>query len=140
MPLFIPPGTGLSALATSELMAERVLWKLVGANMNSTADQAFIKQFTFSNFLITHLRVVNTSASLTLAAGGIYTAASKGGSAIVAATQLYSGLTGATLGLDLTAAAVGLGQLSATALYLALTTAQGTASTADIYLLGVALS
>lgn len=65
---------------------ERVLWQLVGANMNTTADQAFVQQGVFSTYLITAIRAVNASTSLTLAAGGIYNTASKGGTPLVTYT------------------------------------------------------
>ncbi len=121
-----------------EIGQEQILFKLVGANMNITTDQPFLPVggAPFADYLITRIRVVNASTSLTTAAGGVYTAASKGGNAIVAAGQAYSGLTGSTLGIDLTVAAVGAGQQSATPI-LSLTTPQGGAATADFYLIGV---
>lgn len=132
----------MSSFSTSLPIINRsqLLWSLVGANMNSTADQAFTKATTFTNFLITEIRVVNVSTSLTLAAGGIYDTASKGGTALVAAGQVYSGLTGATLGLSLTLAAYALGLRAGASLFLALTAAQGGAATADLYVFGVPLS
>ncbi len=120
--------------------SERTLWVLTGANMNTTADQAFVAQGVFSTYLVTAIRAVNASTSLTLAAGGIYNTASKGGTPLVAATQLYSGLTGATLGVNLTLAAFGIGVQSGAALFLALTTGQGGAATADFYVIGVPLT
>lgn len=118
---------------------EQILWKLTAANMNSTADQAFTKTITFSTYLITRIRTANASASMTIAAGGIYNAASKSGP-VVAATQVYSTLTGATLGLDLTLAALGAGVQSAATLFLSLTTGLGSAGTADFYVFGTVLS
>ena len=120
--------------------SERTLWVLAGANMNSTADQAFVAQGVFSTFLITAIRAVNASTSLTTAVGGIYNTASKGGTALVANSQVYSALTGATLGVDLTLVAFAKGVQSGAALYLALTTPQGGAATADLYVIGVPLT
>lgn len=116
---------------------QQVLFRLIGANMNVTTDQALIPYLWTpgQNYLIERIRVVNASVSLTTAAGGIYTAASKGGSAIVAAAQAYSTLTGPTIGLDLTVAAVGNGLQTAIPI-LSLTTAQGAAATADVYVFG----
>ena len=119
---------------------ERTLWVLTGANMNTTADQAFVQQGVFSTYIITAIRCVNASTSLTLAAGGIYNTASKGGTPLVAAAQVYSGLTGSTLGINLTLAAFGTGVQSGAALYLALTTGQGGAATCDFYVVGVPLT
>lgn len=124
----------------SVLGISQVLFSKVGANMNVVTDQALDKAWDFNDYLIERIRVVNASISLTTAAGGFYTAAAKGGIAVVAAGQAYAALTGPTLGLDLTVAAAGLDILTADALYLALTTAQGAAATADIYVFGVPLS
>jgi hypothetical protein len=82
------------------------------------------------------VRVSNPSISLTTAAGGIYTAVSKGGLAILAAATAYSGLTTAALnaaGATATFTPV-TAETQATTLYFNLTTAQGAAATADIYI------
>lgn len=118
--------------------ASRVLWSLTGANMNTTADQALSKTFSFTNYAISQILVTNASTSLTLAAGGFYTGAGKTGITIVAAGQLYSGLTSSTLIINPTMALNAV--QSATTLFLALTTGQGGAATADIYVVGVALT
>lgn len=122
------------------LNQQQVLWRIVGANMNSTADQAFVKLFTFTNYLVSNIQVVNASGNLGIAAGGVYDTASKGGTALVAAGQLYAALTGATLGLNLTLAAYGLGLRTGANLFLSLTTAVGSPATADVYVVGVPLS
>lgn len=116
--------------------ADFVLGKIIAANMNSVADQAIA--IGASSYVIEKIIVTNGSASLTLAAGGVYTATSKGGTAVVAAGQLYSALTTAVKVLNLTLANTDL--RSEAVLYLALTVAQGTAATADVYIVGYALS
>jgi len=84
--------------------------------------------------------VCNTSTSLTLAVGGVYTGAAKSGTTIVAAAQVYSALTGSTKFIDLTlASAVTTDILTNTVVYLSLTVPQGTAATADVYLFGDSL-
>ena len=120
--------------------AARVLFRLIGANMNSTSDQAFIKVGTFTNYLL-HVgpMVTNTSGTLSLAVGGIYSAASKGGIAIVAASQAYASATGANQGFNIARAVAGMGVLTTTPC-LSLTTPQGSAATADLYIIGVPLS
>lgn len=118
----------------------RVLWYKTGADMNTTDDQAFTKNGTFTNFILFTCRCVNPSTSLTTAVGGVYSAASKGGEALVSAAQAYAGATTATTGQGMTLAAPGNGLRSDAALYLSLTVAQGAAATADIYVLGVPLS
>ncbi|MCY1166636.1 hypothetical protein D9M73_65820 [compost metagenome] len=115
-----------------------VLWRLIGADMNVTTDQAFAKAFSFGNFVIDKIVAMNASASLTLAAGGIYTAASKGGVAIVAAAQLYSSLTAAAKAVSL--ALANTDKRSDSAIFLNLTVPQGVPATCDIYIIGTALS
>lgn len=118
-----------------------LLGRLIGANMNSSsADQPFsMTRFSqLGNFRITKITAKNASISLTTAAGGIYTAASQGGTAVVANTQVYTGLSAATLALDLTIATTPGKTVwtPQTALFLNLTTAQGAAATADFYVWG----
>jgi len=121
-------GTGMNQL----------LGKLIGANMNVTTDQAIpITRIGSQKYLITKIFVTNASTSLTNADGGIYTATSKGGTAIVAAAQVYTALTSATVGLDLTLAVNNTYVLDN--LYFSLTGAQGGAATADIYVFGIVL-
>lgn len=117
---------------------EILLGYKIGANMNVTTDQAIpITRIGSKSFRITRIYVTNASASLTTAAGGVYPTTSKGGTAIVAAGQAYSALSSAAVGLDLTIAAVRT--LAISNIYLSLTTAQGTASTADVYVFGYIL-
>lgn len=130
----------LSPKSLLDVGAFRLLWILANANMNSTADQAFTKVGTFTNFALTQLRAYYISgASETLAVGGIYSAASKGGDALVANSQTYTGLTGAATGQTLAQTALGAGKRSDASIFLSLTTAQGTAAVADIYMFGIAL-
>ena len=112
-----------------------ILGRLIGANMNSTGDQLIA--INAAKYVIRRIVVVNASANLTLAAGGFYTAASKGGTTIVAATQLYAALTAAAKFLDVTLAAIlGTDVRTEGILYLSLTTGQGAAATADVYVIG----
>ncbi len=118
-----------------DIVNSKLLGKLIGANMNVTTDQ-LIKIYS-KEYIPRKIVVKNVSANLTLAAGGIYTSDAKGGSAIVAFTQVYSVLTGATKFLDLTLASIALTDiLTNPFLYFSLTTGQGSASTADIYVFG----
>lgn len=126
---------------------EQVLFKLERANFNSTADQVFnviggsaAPTIPFGgSYYITQIRAsidpTSTTTNLTTAAGGIYTAASKGGSAIVAAAQAYTGLAALATGLDLTIAAAGAQPLTGVPI-LSLTTGQGAASLVNIYIKG----
>jgi hypothetical protein len=117
----------------------RVVGTLRGANFNSTADQAI--PIAVSVYQVTGISVTNCSASLTLAVGGFYPTTAKGGTPVVAATQLYSALTSATVLLSSTIAASPLvTRFTANPLYLSLTTAQGSPATCDIYVIGVDLT
>ena len=119
--------------------------RLLGANMNVTTDQAIPISVPSATYLVDSIVVSNPSVSLTTAAGGVYSAASKGGVAIVGSGQAYSGLTsnsanttGNALGLTiatagLTTAFQGYAQTSQiSTIYLSLTTGQGAAATADV--------
>jgi len=120
---------------------EQVLFKLIGANFNVTTDQQFVPigGVPINNYFITRIRAAldpaSTTTNLTTAAGGIYTAASKGGSAIVASGQAYTALASTATGVDLTIAAAGAQPLTTTP-YLSLTTGQGAAATVNLYIMG----
>lgn len=120
----------------------QLLARLIGANMNVTTDQAIpwvagaAPNAALYRYVIDRILVHNASVSLTTAAGGVYDAVSKpAGGIIVAAAQAYSGLTGPTLGLELTIAAFGRGIFAVPPVF-SLTTAQGAPATADIYVFG----
>lgn len=118
--------------------AEVLLGSLIGADMNVTTDQAIpITRIGSKRYQITRITVTNASTSLTAADGGIYTAVSKGGTAIVAAAQVYTALTAATVALDLTLAVNNTYVLDN--LYLSLTGTQGGAATADVRVYGYIL-
>jgi hypothetical protein len=120
--------------------AQVLCGRLIGANFNSTSDQPIIVTTPSPNYAVEFIWVSNPSTSLTTAAGGIYSAASKGGVAVVASSQAYSVLTSNTAntsgnGLLLTLSTAGGNQTvftQNTTLYLSLTTPQGAAATADV--------
>lgn len=127
--------TSGSLLATG---TEILLGQLIGANMNVTTDQAIpITRIGSKRYVITRITVTNASTSLTNADGGIYTATSKGGTAVVAAAQVYTALTSSTVALDLTLAVNNTYNVSN--LYLSLTGTQGGAATADVRVYGYIL-
>lgn len=113
-----------------------LLFSKTGANFNSTADQILTPTFN-GKVRVKRIVVLNTSVNgMSTAVGGVYTAASKGGSAIVANTQIYTGLTNALTALELTLALPNLVLAAGTSLYFSLTTPQGATATADIYCYG----
>lgn len=112
--------------------------QLLGANFNSTSDQAIPISVPSVNYMLDSITIDNASVSLDTAAGGFYTAASKGGAAVVANTQAYSTLTAAAANAAGSAMTATLATAGSTALfnlptlYFSLTTGQGAAATANI--------
>lgn len=119
--------------------------KLTGANMNSTADQA-IALAGPALFLVDSIVITNASVSLTTAQGAFYAAAGKTTPLFNAnATSPFTWLTtagrAATVGAGASDAATAHANNQITiansgTIYLSLTTAQGVAATADIYVFG----
>jgi hypothetical protein len=108
-------------------------------DMNVTTDQAMTITLPsgFTRYRIFQINVYEPSISLTTAAGGIYTTASKAGTQLVASSQTYSALTAtgpdaAGSNLILTATNINNIFLSDTTLFFSLTTPQGSAATARI--------
>ena len=126
--------------------SETVLAQLLGANFNTTDDQAITLPDTITKFCLTRIIATNASLSLTTAVGGFYPTVSKGGTSLVANTQVYSGLTAAASLLNPTltsfanTTAFTASNLTNFSIYFALTTGQGAAATADIYLFGLILA
>lgn len=119
--------------------SSKCLGRLIGANMNTTADQPI--SICASKYIVRRIIAVNPSTSLTVALGGVYTGANKSGTAVVAGTQAYTGLTGSSKFTDATLASGVVGDvLTVPELYFSLTTAQGGAATADIFIFGDDLS
>lgn len=120
--------------------AQAPLFRLNAANMQSTADQSFTKLGTFTNYIITKVVAVNKTGGTSVACvGGIYTAAAKGGSALVAAAQSWLNLTALGKIVDGTIAAVVGTDIQTATPILSLTTGSTAASTADILIFGQVL-
>lgn len=119
------PKTGMNVL----------LAKKIGAALNSTADQAMTMVYTPTKYIIRRITATNGSGVPILAAGGYYTAASKGGSKLVETTQVYTFLTAATKFVDCTLLTIATTDtMSSTQLYMSLTTANAAAITCDVYI------
>jgi len=125
--------------ATLAPNATDLLGYIIGANMNSTADQLFANLNNSVRYQIRRITVLNASISLTTAAGGVWTGAGGTGTNIVSAGQVYSALTAPGIALDLTLAAINTWRAAADKLYLKLATPQGAPATADIFVYGDAL-
>lgn len=126
--------------------AQRVLASFPNADFNDTGDQPIILPPAINAFQLTGIIITNTTLSLSAAVGGFYPEADKEGTPLVADTQVYSTLTTAEKLMQATLASFGSGtrfsrsNLPDWAIYFALTTPQGAAANADIYLIGIDLT
>ena len=111
-----------------------LLGSLIGANFNSTGDQAIALIPGIKN--ITRMLVTNWSGTSAVAVGGFYSATSKGGNVLVSAGTVY---TSAASGITI-APTIAKSHITGSNLYLSLTVAEGGALTADIYVFGDTLS
>lgn len=117
-----------------------VLGRLIGANFNSTSDQAIPIRPGASRYQVKAFVITNASHALNTADGNFYAAASK----TTPLGEEMFGLAGAISGI---AVASDLAELSPgnnstlkarteSTLYLSLSVAQGVACTADVYVIG----
>jgi len=115
-----------------------LLGSLLNANFNSTSDQLITFPLASGlKYRVKRIVVCDTTVNgMSTAVGGFYSAASKGGSAIVAASQAYTGLTNPLTALEPTIALPNLILAAGTPLYFSLSTPQGALATADIYVYG----
>lgn len=133
MPVFNPP-------SVPAVNIQDLLFKLSGANMQSTADQVFTKVYTGSAYQVQSIIArQRTGAASVACTGGIYDAASKGGNAMVANTQIWVTLASGIIVLATLAALTGTTLLTNTPI-LSLSTGSTAACTADIYIFGIDLS
>jgi len=117
---------------------------LKSVNFNITTDQAIPITLVggYTNYRINDIVMINASTALTTAVGGIYPTTSKGGTPYVAASQTYTTVnSGVSAFLSLTKTNIGgLATHNDPILYFSLTTAQGAAATADIYVFGTPIN
>lgn len=134
-------GTGPSSVTSTATNTVRVLCSIRAANFNTTADQACTIPASITAWAPTQILVTNCSGTMTLVAGGIYPAASKGGTPLVAAAQAYSALTTSAFVLVTTlAAGIATNRYTINTVYLSLTTGAGSAATCDFYVIGTDLT
>lgn len=108
-----------------------------GASMTVTTDQAMTMLTLPPKYQVTSIYATNCTASPSGDVGGIYTAASKGGTAIVSAGQTYAALASATAIQALTNNAT-TSSLAVAQFYFSLTTAT-TGGPCDVYVDGIGL-
>lgn len=113
------------------------LFILRDADMQSTSDQQFVKNGTFTKYTISKIVAIRKTGGTSVAcAGGIYSAASGGGDALVAVGQSWVALTGANKVVSATVAAVANTDAHNTTPYLKLATGSTAAATADLFIYG----
>ncbi len=119
-------------MSSVQIPASDLIGYLIGADLNSTADQGI--GISSANYALRRIIVTTCSGSATTAVGGFYAAASKT-TPLVASTQVYSALTipTALVSVTLNSTATGTRRTEST-IYFSLTTAQGSAMTANIYI------
>lgn len=116
---------------------QQVLFVLRSADLQSLADQVFVKKHGGTLYRITDVfSVLKTGGATVVCAGGIYTAASKGGVALIAAAQSWIGLSGAGKTTSATLAAVISTDAQSATPILALTTGSTATATADVFIVG----
>jgi hypothetical protein len=110
------------------------------ADFTLTTDQplTWLLPAAPANYIVRRVVAVRKSGAFGAAClGGLYTAASKGGNALVAATQTWAGLTIAGTCVDAGLAAIATSSVTTAAtLYLSLTTGNTGALTGDVLVYG----
>lgn len=122
-------------------LVSQLLFKLAGANLQSTSDQPFaLAAYSGTNYVVTNVIArQRTGAATVTCAGGIYDTASKGGNAMVSAVQSWVTLASGVMVSATLAALTGTTLLSNIPI-LSLTTGSTGACTADFYIFGFDLS
>lgn len=128
------PAVQLDAIHLQLLFLKR------NANMQSTSDQQFTKMFRGTLYKPTMIVGKRVSGGTTIVcAGGIYTAAAKGGDAIVAAAQSWINMTAAKKIVNASLAALVDTDIHDETPYLSLTTGSTAACLADLFIFGIVL-
>ena len=129
-------GMSLPPLAPGVLQQQ--LFVLRGADMTSTADQLFTKEFSGTNYVLSSVLAIRKTGAYGIAClGGVYTSASKGGLALLSAAQSWGAMTGIATVQVATLANLLQTSVSSATPYLSLTTGNTGALTADIFIFGV---
>ena len=147
-PVWIGSQGGMSSQVMEQAMKSMNLAPFLGSyttlfqgvfDMNTTADQPFSMpaNVTFGRYV--PLLVVATQAStpILLATGGIYTAPAKGGVALVAGTQVWTGLTGPAKVVKPPLTVAGQDLITGNQLYFSLGTPMGAPGNAYVSVMGL---
>lgn len=127
-----------SGQQVAQTRIQQLLFVLRNADLTLTTDQAFVKQFGGSAYIVTGIYGKRISGAFGAAClGGIYDTASKGGNALVAATQTWATLTGVATAQTATLATIATTMISTASPFLSLTTGNTGALVADLFIFGV---
>src|SRR5262245_20658602 len=117
---------------------QQVLWAGYGLDFQSTSDQALTKCYNGSECIITDIIARHRSGGGSISClGGVYDGSSKGGNALVAATQSWLTLSSGVIVKASLAAIAGSTLITSQALYLSLTTGSLAACRGDLFVLGI---
>lgn len=115
----------------------KVLFALKAADLQSTDDQQFTRVCGCNRYIVTQVVAIGVEGGATgTCAGGIYTLAAKGGTALVGASQSWLGVS-AVNKLQKATLSGGDTDSSQAVPYLSLTTGSSAAARADVYILGI---
>lgn len=129
-----------AAVIPETMKGMQLLFIIRAADMHITTDQQFTKVFSGTLYKPTHIFGKRVSGGASVAClGGVYTAASKGGDALVASTQSWINLTADKKIVNASLAALVDTDLHTETPYLALSTGSTAACGADIYIFGVVM-
>lgn len=128
---------GNGRLGPIRIGVEPTLGKLIGASGNVTTDQV-IPIYGADEYVIDKIVLCHASATPVAMQGGIYTGANKTGDAVIASTQIYSGLGSTTTSILVLTPSAAL--RSAPYLYLSLSTANSAAVTFDVLVYGTIIT
>lgn len=114
----------------------QLLFKLTGANLQSTSDQQFTKIFSGTRYAVRDVyAIARTGGATVTCAGGVYTGVGKTGDQIVSVAQSWVLLSAANK-LVVASLNTGLTDSETATPFLSLTTGSTAAVTADFYIFG----
>ena len=116
--------------------ALRLIGSIQGVNLNLAGDNA-VPILNSGRVSPAYVLVTNASTSLTTAQLAVYPQPAAGGTAVIGATALTGATTAAKV---VNTAATGTDALTGTNVYVRVTTAQGAAATADVFVYGYDLT
>lgn len=134
------PGPASTQSGHPQVIASNQALRLIGSaqavNLNTTGDNT-VQIINAGRVSPAYVLVTNASTSLTTAQLAVYPQPAAGGTAIIGATALTGATTAAKV---VNTAATGTDALTGSNIYVRVTTAQGAAATADVFVYGYDLT